>query len=62
MSIARQSEMDMAAAKERMLQTMRKNLKLVAVALLVLAIEKMTEMLASLFNPVTEIKDNNCVC
>ena len=52
----------MAAAKERKLQMMRKNLKLVAVALLVLAIEKMTEMLASLFNPVTEIRDDNCVC
>ena len=69
MSIARQSEMKMAAAKERKLQTMKKNLKLLAVALVVLAIEKMTEMMAGLFEsndpdagPVTEIRDDNCVC
>ena len=71
MSIGRQSEMEMAAAKERKLQTMKKNLKLLAVALVVLAIEKMTEMMAGFFNsnlepeaggPVTEIRDNNCVC
>ena len=62
--------MEMAAAKERKLETMKKNLKLLAVALVVLAIEKMTEMMAGFFNsnpdqdagPVTEIRDNNCVC
>ena len=63
--------MERADAKERKLQTMKKNLKLVAVALVVLAIEKMTEMMAGFFNsspdpdeagPVTEIRDNNCVC
>ena len=59
----------MAAAKEKKLQTMKKNLKLLAVALVVLAIEKMTEMMAGLFDsndsdagPVTEIRDDNCVC
>ena len=70
MSIARQSEMGITAAKERKLQTMKKNLKLLAVALVVLAIEKMTEMMAGFFNsndpdvagPVTEIRDDNCVC
>ena len=61
--------MEMAAAKEKKLQTMKKNLKLLAVALVVLAIEKMTEMMAGLFDsndsdagPVTEIRDDNCVC
>ena len=63
--------MEMAAAKERKLQTMKKNLKLLAVALVVLAIEKMTEMMAGFFNsnpdpdaagPVTEIRDDNCAC
>ena len=62
--------MEMAAAKERKLQTMKKNLKLLAVALVVLAIEKMTEMMAGFFNsnpdsdagPVTEIREDNCVC
>ena len=62
--------MEMAAAKERKLETMKKNLKLLAVALVVLAIEKMTEMMAGFFNsndsdaagPVTEIRDDNCVC
>ena len=63
--------MEMAAAKERKLQTMKKNLKLLAVALVVLAIEKMTEMMAGFFNsnldpdavgPCTQIRDDNCVC
>ena len=62
--------MEMNAVKERKLRTMKKNLKLLAVALVVLAIEKMTEMMAGLFNssdpdaagPVTEIRDDNCVC
>ena len=63
--------MEMAAAKERKLQTMKKNLKLLAVALVVLAIEKMTEMMAGFFDsnpdsdaagPVTEIREDNCVC
>jgi len=65
----KQSEMEMAAAKEKKLQTMKKNLKLLAVALVVLAIEKMTEMMAGLFEsndpdagPVTDIRDDNCVC
>ena len=70
MSIARQSEMEMAAAKERKLQTMKKNLKMLAVALVVLAIEEMAKMMAGFFNsnpdseagPVTEIGDNNCGC
>ena len=42
--------MEMNAVKERKLRTMKKNLKLLAVALVVLAIEKMTEMMADLFN------------
>ena len=62
--------MEMAAAKERKLQTIKKNLKLLAVALVVLAIEKMTEMMAGFFNsnpdseagPVTETTDDNCFC
>ena len=55
--------------KERKLRTSKKNLKLLAIALVVLAVEKMTEMMAGLFNsndpdtgPVTEVRDNNCVC
>ena len=58
--------MEMNEKKERKLRTMKKNLKLLAVALVVLAIEKMTEMMAGLFNsdagPVTETTDDNCVC
>ena len=62
--------MEMAAVKERKFRTMKKNLKLLAVALVVLAIEKMTEIMANFFNstdkdapgPVTEITDDNCVC
>ena len=42
--------MEMAEAKEKKLATMKKNLKLIAVALVVLAIEKITEMMISLFN------------
>ena len=63
--------MEMSEKKEQKLRTMKKNLKLLAVALVVLAIEKMTEMMAGLFNsnpdpeaagPVTETRDDNCVC
>ena len=61
--------MEMEEAKEKKLATMKKNLKLIAVALVVLAIEKMTEMMAGFFNsnnpdagPVTEIRDDDCVC
>ena len=59
--------MEMDAVKEKKLRTMKKNLKLLAVALVVLAIEKMTEMMASLFNdpdasPVTGTRDDNCGC
>ena len=69
-AIVRQSEMEMAAVKERKFRTMKKNLKLLAVALVVLAIEKMTVMMANFFNstdtdapgPVSEIRDDNCVC
>ena len=61
--------MEMDEKKERKLRTLKKNLKLLAIALVVLAVEKMTEMMAGLFNsndpdtgPVTEVRDNNCVC
>ena len=43
-AIVRQSEMEMAAVKERKFRTMKKNLKLLAVALVVLAIEKIIDM------------------
>ena len=64
----RQSEMEMAAAKEKKMATMKKNLKLLAVALVVLAIEKITEMMAGLFNfnesegALIETKDDKCTC
>ena len=64
----RQSEMEMAAAKEKKMATMKKNLKLLAVALVVLAIEKITEMMAGLFNfnesdgALVETKDDKCTC
>ena len=64
----RQSEMEMAAAKEKKMATMKKNLKLLAVALVVLAIEKITEMMAGLFNfnesdgALVETKDGKCTC
>ena len=64
----RQNEMEMAAAKEKKMATMKKNLKLLAVALVVLAIEKITEMMAGLFNfnesdgALVETKDDKCTC
>ena len=60
--------MEMAAAKEKKMATMKKNLKLLAVALVVLAIEKITEMMAGLFNfnesdgTLVEAKDDKCTC
>ena len=56
----RQSEMEIAAAKEQKLQTMKKNLKLLAVALVVLAIEKVTEMMAGLFNSNDQDGKSDC--
>jgi len=64
----KQSEMEMAAAKEKKMATMKKNLKLLAVALVVLAIEKITEMMAGLFNfnesdgALAKTKDDKCTC
>ena len=49
--------MQLEEAKEQKLATMRKNLKLVVVALLVLAIEKMIDMVVSF---ITD--KNNCSC
>ena len=60
--------MEMAAAKQKKMVNMRKNLKLLAVALVVLAIEKNTEMMAGLFNfnesegALIETKDDKCTC
>ena len=42
--------MEMAEAKEKKLATMKKNLKLLAVGLVVLAVEKIIEMMVGLFN------------
>ena len=56
----RQSEMEIAAAKEQKLQTMKKNLKLLAVALVVLAIEKVTEVMAGLFNSNDQDGKSDC--
>ena len=56
----RQSEMEIAAAKEQKLQTMKKNLKLLVVALVVLAIEKVTEMMAGLFNSNDQDGKSDC--
>ena len=58
--------MEMAEAKEKKLATMKKNLKLIAVALVVLAIEKITEMMVGLFNStdsdegLAELNDKKC--
>ena len=58
--------MEMAEAKEKKLATMKKNLKLIAVALVVLAIEKITEMMISLFNStdsdegLAKLNDKKC--
>ena len=41
--------MKIAEAKEQKLATMKKNMKMVVVALMVLAIEKMIDMVANLF-------------
>ena len=58
--------MEMAEAKEKKLATMKKNVKLIAVALVVLAIEKITEMMISLFNStdsdegLAKLNDKKC--
>ena len=58
--------MEMAEAKEKKLATMKKNLKLIAVALVVLAIEKITEMMIGLFNStdpdegLAKLNDKKC--
>ena len=52
--------MEIAAAKEQKLQTMKKNLKLLVVALVVLAIEKVTEMMAGLFNSNDQDGKSDC--
>ena len=58
--------MEMAAAKEKKMATMKKNLKLLAVALVVLAIEKITEMMVGLFNStdsdegLAELNEKKC--
>ena len=58
--------MEMAEAKEKKLATMKKNLKLLAVGLMVLAIEKIIEMLVSFFNSadsdesMAELNDKKC--
>ena len=49
--------MKIAEAKEQKLATMKKNLKMVVVALMVLAIEKMIDMVANLF---TDSDIRNC--
>ena len=58
--------MEMEEAKEKKLATMKKNLKLLAVGLMVLAIEKIIEMLVSFFNSadsdesMAELNDKKC--
>ena len=49
--------MKIAEAKEQKLATMKKNMKMVVVALMVLAIEKMIDMVANLF---TDSDIRNC--
>ena len=58
--------MEMEEAKEKKLATMKKNLKLLAVGLMVLAIEKIIEMMVSFFNSadsdesMAELNDKKC--
>ena len=58
--------MEMAEAKEKKLATMKKNLKLLAVGLVVLAVEKIIEMMVGLFNSadsdegLAELNDKKC--
>ena len=58
--------MEMAEAKEKKLATMKKNLKLLAVGLMVLAVEKIIEMMVGLFNSadsdegLAELNDKKC--
>ena len=58
--------MEMEEAKEKKLATMKKNLKLLAVGLMVLAIEKIIEMMVSFFNSAdsdenfAELNDQKC--
>ena len=58
--------MEMEEAKEKKLATMKKNLKLLAVGLMVLAIEKIIEMMVGFFNSadsdesMAELNDKKC--
>ena len=46
--------MEMTAARERKLQMMKENLKLLAVALVVLTIERMIKMMFGYSNPYSD--------
>ena len=54
--------MTLAEARDQKLATARKNLKMVVVALLTLAIERMIDMITSLAanNWLVEVATNNC--